>query len=91
MAYSRLERDGILAGISELTGASAYTLDNPVFLPRITEHIATELRNQYILGYSPGPSRHDGKWRKIKVNLRLPRGLPALHAQARTGYYGSSQ
>ncbi len=81
----------LLAGISELTGASAYTLDNPVFLPRITEHIATELRNQYILGYSPEPSRHDGKWRKIKVNLRLPRGLPALHAQARTGYYGSSQ
>lgn len=81
----------LLAGISELTGASAYTLDNPGFLPKITEHIATELRNQYILGYSPEPSRHDGKWRKIKVNLRLPHGFPALHAQARTGYYGSTQ
>lgn len=81
----------LLAGISELTGASAYTLDNPSFLPRITEHIATELRNQYILGYSPGPPRHNGKWRKIKVGLMLPHGFPALHAQAKTGYYGSSQ
>lgn len=81
----------LLAGISELTGASAYTLDNPGFLPRITEHIATELRNQYILGYRPSVSRHDGKWRKIKVSLRLPHGFPALHAQAKTGYYGSSQ
>ena len=81
----------LLVGISELTGASAYTLDNPKFLPIITEHIAKELRNQYILGYSPDPSRHDGKWRKIKVSLRLPHGLPALHAQARTGYYGSAK
>jgi Ca-activated chloride channel homolog len=80
----------LLARISEVTGASAYVLDNPVFLPRITEHIALELRNQYILGYSPENARHDGKWRKIKVSLALPRGLPALHVQARTGYYGST-
>lgn len=81
----------LLAGISELTGASAYALENPNLLPRITEHIATQLRNQYILGYSPDSSRHHGKWRKIKVNLALPHGLPALHVQARTGYYGSEK
>jgi Ca-activated chloride channel family protein len=82
----------LLAGLSELTGASAYTLDNPVYLPLISGHIAAELRNQYILGYSPNNSRHDGKWRKIKVSLAaVPRGLPALHVQARTGYYGPAQ
>lgn len=81
----------LLAGISDLTGASAYTLDNPSFLPRITQHIATELRNQYILSYSPDPARRDGKWRKIKVSLTLPHGLPALHVQAKTGYYGSAK
>ena len=81
----------LLAGVSELTGASAYTLDNPNFLPRITEHIATELRNQYILAYSPDPSRRDGKWRKIKVSLIPPHGLPVLHVQARTGYYGPAK
>ena len=79
----------LLATISSLTGASAYTLDNPNYLPRITEHIANELRNQYILGYRPDGQRCDGKWRKIKVRLALPRGLPAIHAQAKTGYYGS--
>lgn len=81
----------LLAEISGVTGASAYFLDNPNHLPKITEHIATELRNQYILGYSPSNSRHDGKWRKIKVSLALPRGIPELHVQARTGYYSGKQ
>jgi Ca-activated chloride channel homolog len=81
----------LLATISGLTGASAYTLDNPKHLPVVAEHIANELRNQYMLGYSPEESRRDGKWRKIKVKLALPRGLQALRVQARSGYYGPAQ
>ena len=90
---TREERLGpeLLATISGVTGASAYTLDNPMHLPAVAEHIAYELRNQYILGYSPEMSRRDGKWRKIKVKLALPRGLRALRVQARTGYYGPPQ
>jgi Ca-activated chloride channel homolog len=80
----------LLANISEVTGASAYTLDNPNYLPKITEHIAMELRNQYVLGYAPEGSPHDGRWRKIKVRLTLPHGIPPLHVQARTGYYSSA-
>jgi len=78
----------LLAEISGLTGASSYTLDNPNNLPVIAQHIAIELRNQYILGYRPDDSRRDGKWRKIKVKLALPPKLPTLRVQARTGYYG---
>jgi Ca-activated chloride channel family protein len=80
----------LLAEISSLTGASAYTLDNPNYLPAIAGHIATELRHQYILGYSPDGSRRDGRWRKIKVRLAVPHGLPPLHVQARTGYYSTA-
>jgi Ca-activated chloride channel family protein len=81
----------LLAEISGLTGASAYTLDNPSYLPMIAEHIAQELRNQYILAYAPTNSRRDGKWRKIKVRLAVPHGLPTLSVQARKGYYGPSE
>ena len=81
----------LLADISGLTGASAYTVDNPKELPRITEHIAKELRNQYVLCYRPDSSRRDGKWRKIKVNLVLPHGFPGFHVQAKTGYYGAAE
>jgi Ca-activated chloride channel family protein len=66
-------------------------VENPNYLPAIAQHIANELRNQYILGYRPDVSRHDGKWKKIKVKLALPRGVPSLRVQARTGYYGGRE
>ncbi len=81
----------LLEEVSSVTGASAYTLDNPNYLPVIAGQIATELRNQYILGYSPEGSRRDGKWRKIKVKLAVRHGLPAFYVRARTGYYGPAQ
>jgi Ca-activated chloride channel family protein len=81
----------LLANISGVTGASSYILGNPKHLPEVAEHIAYELRNQYVIGYRPDGSRRDGKWRKIKIKLALPRGLPSLHAQARTGYYSAAQ
>jgi Ca-activated chloride channel family protein len=78
----------LLEQISSVTGASSYTLDDPNDLPATAERIANELRSQYVLGYSPDGSRRDGKWRKIKVKLALPKGIPHLSVQTRTGYYG---
>jgi Ca-activated chloride channel homolog len=31
--------------------------------------------------------QRDGKWRKVKVKLVPPQGLPPLTVHARTGYY----
>jgi len=82
----------LLEEISEVTGAQCYTLENPNALPIITEHIGVQLRNQYVLAYSPNFSRDDGKWRKIRVKLTfLPKSLPQLRVHARTGYYARSQ
>jgi Ca-activated chloride channel homolog len=60
-------------------------------LPDIAGNIGTELRNQYVLGYKPSDARHDGAWRKIKVKLVQPRGLPPLSVYAKTGYYAPKQ
>jgi Ca-activated chloride channel family protein len=49
--------------------------------------ISVELRNQYIIGYRPANRVHDGKWRKIKVKLRPPNGLPPLTVTAKQGYF----
>jgi Ca-activated chloride channel family protein len=82
----------LLTEISEVTGARSYTLDNPNNLPIIAQHIGLELRNQYVLAYSPSNSGSDGKWRKIKVKLTLlPKKVPPLRVHARTGYYARSQ
>ncbi len=81
----------LLSDISQVTGGRTFTIDNPNDLPDVASKIGMELRNQYVLGYKPTKTNHDGKWHKIKVKLRIPRGLPPLQVYARTGYYAPSQ
>jgi Ca-activated chloride channel family protein len=81
----------LLSEISEVTGGRSFTIDNPNDLPDVASKIGTELRNQYVLGYRPEKQVRDGKWHKIKVKIRIPKGLPPLQVYARTGYYAPSQ
>ena len=81
----------LLGEISELTGGRAFTVENPNDLGDVATKIGVELRNQYVLGYRPTKVVRDGKWRKIKVKLLPPKGLPPLKVYARTGYYAPEQ
>ncbi len=81
----------LLSDIADLTGGRAYTIDNPNDLADVATKIGIELRNQYVIGYRPKNPAHDGKWRKIKVKLIPPKGLPPLRVYAKTGYYAPSQ
>jgi Ca-activated chloride channel family protein len=86
------ERQGpwLLSDMTEITGGRTYTVDNPNALPSVARAIGVQLRNQYLIGYRPHNSPHNGKWRKIKVRLRALRGLPPLRVYAKTGYYAPS-
>src|SRR6266481_150373 len=77
----------LLSETTELTGGRAFTVENLNDLPDIAAKIGAELRNQYILGYHPSNKAHDARWRKIKIKLRVPKGLPPLSVYAKTGYY----
>jgi len=81
----------LLSDITELTGGRAFTIDNPNDLADVATKIGVELRNQYVLGYRPNKVIRDGKWRKIKVKLLPPKGLPPLKVYARTGYYAPAE
>jgi len=81
----------LLGEIAELTGGRAFTVENPNDLADVATKIGVELRNQYVLGYRPTVVARDGKWRKIKVKLLPPKGLPPLRVYARTGYYGPQE
>ncbi len=81
----------LLSDITELTGGRAFTIDNPNDLGDVATKIGVELRNQYVLGYRPTKVVRDGKWRKIKVKLLPPKGLPPLKVYARTGYYAPAE
>jgi Ca-activated chloride channel homolog len=85
-----LRGPSLLTDISDPTGGRAFTVDNPNVMPAVARHIGMELRTQYVLAYRPQETPHNGKWRKIRVRLRLPRKLAFLQAHAKTGYYASA-
>jgi Ca-activated chloride channel family protein len=77
----------LLSQISEQTGGRAFGASEMSQLPAIAEKIAIELHNQYVLAYSPSNKARDGKYRKIEVILKQPKGLPELTPRWRLGYY----
>jgi len=81
----------LLSDVTELTGGRAFTIDNPNDLADVSTKIGIELRNQYVIGYRPKNPVRDGKWRKIKVKLLTPKGLPPLKVYAKTGYYAPTE
>ncbi|MGO8758812.1 MAG: VWA domain-containing protein [Terracidiphilus sp.] len=87
------ERTGpqLLDDISSATGGRLFRVDDVDEMSDIAEKISTELRNQYVIGYKPRDLTRDGKWRKVKVKVNPPPGLPPLTVYARTGYYAPLQ
>ena len=82
---------GLLTELAEQTGGRHFPVDNLNELPDVAAKIGLELRNHYVLGYSPKNPERDGKYRRIKVQLVQPRGMPPLRAYFRLGYYAPSQ
>jgi len=87
------EREGpaLLMDVTDVTGGRTFVINSPNELADVATKIGIELRNQYVLGYRPTDPARNGKWRKIKVKLNPPKGLPPLHVYAKTGYYASTE
>ncbi len=81
----------LLNELAEQTGGREYAVENITDLPDIAAKIGIELRNEYILGYTPKNRERDGKYRRVQVKLNQPRGLPPLKAFFRLGYYAPTQ
>ncbi len=60
-------------------------------LPEIGARIARELRNQYVLGYSPAESIADGKYHRVNLKLATPDAASELRTYYRQGYYAPGQ
>jgi len=85
-----LNGPSLLGEVTEMTGGRVFAVERLEDLPDIASKIGMELRNQYVLGYRPSNKVHDARWRKIKIKLRAPRGLPPLNVYSKTGYYAPS-
>ncbi len=81
----------LLTDICELTGGKMFKVTNAEDMSDIATRISQELRNEYVVGYRPSDMKKDGNWRKLKVRLLQPAGLPPLTVHFRQGYYAPSQ
>ncbi|MGH9431161.1 MAG: VWA domain-containing protein [Terriglobia bacterium] len=81
----------LLSDLAEISGGRMFSVEDADELPDIAEKISIELRNQYVIGYKPSNLLRDGRWRRIRVKLDPPKGLPPLQVYARTGYYAPTQ
>ncbi|MFM9905415.1 MAG: VWA domain-containing protein [Pyrinomonadaceae bacterium] len=84
-----MQGQAFLDEISSVTGGKAFYPQTDVEMDEIFERIALELRHQYSVGYIPKDFKPDGKWRKVKVKVKPPRGLPRLTVRGRDGYYAT--
>lgn len=86
-----LNGPGLLGALAQQTGGRQFEVDNLNELPDVAAKIGIELRNQYVLGYSPKNTVRDGKYRRVQVKLVKTTGLPQLKAMFRTGYYAPTE
>ena len=78
-------RPALFAELSTITGGSSFHVRDLKTLDGTLTAIASELREQYLLGYSPTRplAAGDEKWRSITVRVKRP----GLTVRARDGYY----
>ena len=91
MTAEEISGPRLLAEIAEQTGGRAFSAALPSDLPNVATRIGIELRNQYVLAYSPKNQDRNGKYRRVEVKVSQPRGLPPLKAHWRLGYYAPSE
>lgn len=83
-AAKRAER--ALKGLTVASGGLSYFPKEVAAVDEIATQVAHEIRNQYILAYSPSEQALDGTFRQIKVQVKGP-GRPV--ARTRSGYYAT--
>ncbi|HZY63009.1 MAG TPA: VWA domain-containing protein [Edaphobacter sp.] len=81
----------LLADMCDATGGRMFRVLDPSDLEDIASRISAELRNEYVIGYTPSQMKRDGNWRKLKIRLVPPPGLPPLTVHNRQGYYAPSE
>lgn len=80
---------GLLSDLADLSGGRYFSVALQD-MADVAEKIGIELRNTYLLGYSPKNAARDGKYRSIVVKVSAPR-MPKLRVSWRRGYFAPTQ
>jgi VWFA-related protein len=86
--FDRFDDDrnpGVLNRIARTTGGEAFVPEEIGEVLPICERIATEIRNQYTIGYAPSNQALDNKYRRIRMAASSP-SAGKLAVSTRDGY-----
>ena len=85
--YEEWSGERLLTTITEATGGQTLKVNDIQELPQAAANISRQLRNQYILGYSPTNRQYDDKWHKIKVRVVPSSNGTMFHVYNKQGYF----
>jgi Ca-activated chloride channel family protein len=77
----------LIGELSDMTGGHSFH-GHADQLEDICSKIAQELKSQYVIGYASTNTNKDGKYRKVRVRVTAPVGMPKLNVRSKDGYYG---
>ncbi len=77
-----------LDALTFATGGQVWYPQELAEVEGIAREVAHEIRNQYILGYTPSNEAQDGKFRKIRVAVNAPEPVTV---RTRAGYYAGAE
>jgi len=80
----------LLKHLAELTGGRLIVLEGNG-LADLAQKVIIDLRNRYLISYSPSEKARDGKYHAIQVQLIPPKGMGKLTVHWRNGYYAPTQ
>lgn len=75
-----------LNALAEASGGLAYFPEELAEVQAICERVAHEIRNQYVIAYSPSNQDMDGSYRRIRVQVK---GRSRAEVRTRSGYYAT--
>lgn len=76
---------GVLRMFADQTGGDMFVVQDPDELKEAVNRISTNLRHQYLIGYSPGLQKWDGKFRTVQLQARNGQFV----VRTRKGYYAN--
>ena len=79
-----------LSEMAEETGGMSFFPKNVEEVDSITQQVAHDIRNQYVIGYRPTTPRSVGGYRSVKVEAKAS-GHKRLEVRTRSGYYPSEE
>ncbi|MBI3047820.1 MAG: VWA domain-containing protein [Acidobacteria bacterium] len=87
--YARDRNPRVLKALAAATGGEAFLSGGIEGAATVLQRIARDIRSIYLIGYESTNAARDGKYRRVRVNVRSARGDP-LRVRTRGGYFAPS-